>query len=77
MFRADAGDLLLAFTDGVDQCHYRSPVTSIQPGHIAAVARAASFDPLAVVQDLTALALSGVDGNPGGEDNIAIVASLA
>ena len=75
-FRARPGDWLLCHTDGVDECHYRRPETSIQRHHIEAVL--ANCDtPLLAVQQLTALALTGVDGNPGGEDNIAIIASRA
>ncbi|RZV43683.1 MAG: hypothetical protein EX269_12815, partial [Acidimicrobiales bacterium] len=48
-FRAEPGDLLLTFTDGIDECHYRTPETSIQPADIAAVASGAGYDPLATV----------------------------
>lgn len=67
--------LVVAFTDGVDECNYRSPSTSIGPPHILDVARAADFDPSRFVRDLARLALRGVDGNPGGEDNLAIAAT--
>ncbi|NNC81558.1 MAG: SpoIIE family protein phosphatase [Acidimicrobiales bacterium] len=76
-FRAEPGDLLLTFTDGIDECHYRTPETSVQPADIAAVASGAGYDPLATVTQLTELALAGVRGNPGGQDNIAVIASRA
>lgn len=76
-FHATEGDLVLAFTDGVDECHYRNPATSVLPHHIERIAQTHANDPLGVVEALTHLALSGVDGNPGGQDNIAIVAVLA
>lgn len=75
-FAARPGDWLLCYTDGVDECHYRRPETSIQRHHIESVL-ANSDTPLLAVQQLTALALTGVDGNPGGQDNIAVIASLA
>ncbi len=75
-FGARPGDWLLCYTDGVDECHYRRPETSIQRHHIESVLANAE-SPLLAVQQLTALALTGVDGNPGGQDNIAIIASKA
>ena len=76
-FSAEPGDLLLAYTDGIDECHYRSPRTSVRPGHVSALAAGVGNDPLATVDGLCRLALGGVDGNPGGEDNIAIIAASA
>jgi hypothetical protein len=76
-FSAQPGDLLLTFTDGIDECHYRSPDTSVQPAHIAEIAKRADYEPMAVVTELSKLALTGVAGNPGGQDNIALIASRA
>lgn len=76
-FRARPGELIVAFTDGIDECNYRSPDTSIQPRHLQAMLTRSGSDPERFVRGLTELALSGVDGNPGGEDNIALIASLA
>ena len=76
-FEAQPGDMLLAYTDGIDGCHYRNPRTSVRPHHIAAIAKAAGYDPLELVRDVTAAALEGVDGNPGGQDNIVIAAAIA
>lgn len=76
-FETEPGDMLMAFTDGIDECHYRNPATSVQPHHIAAIANAANGDTQEVVTELSTLALAGVDGNPGGQDNIAIICSQA
>jgi hypothetical protein len=76
-FEAKSGDLLLAFTDGVDGCHYRRPETSVQPEHIHDIAVGTSMDPLETVNEVVTLALKGVDGSPGGQDNIAMIAALA
>lgn len=76
-FETEPDDMLLAFTDGVDQCHYRRPETSVQLSHISEIVHGAPGDPLAVVDQLAALALCGVDGNPGGQDNVAIVAAVS
>ena len=76
-YAADPGDLLLIFTDGVNECHYRNPETSVQDEHIHAAARAANFEPLDVVNRVISLALGGVDGYPGGQDNIAMAAARA
>lgn len=76
-FRANQGDMLLAFTDGIDECHYRHPETSLRPHHITQVVAEANNDPLATCNRLIAKALDGVDGNPGGEDNIALICASA
>lgn len=73
-FSASPGDVLLTFTDGIDGCHYRQPLTSVRPEHLSAIGEAVMFDPLDLVTEVTNLALRGVDGNPGGQDNIAIAA---
>ena len=74
-FRVRAGGLLVAFTDGVDECHYANPQTSIRASHHAALFAEVGPNPRSYVRRLAGLALSGVDGNPGGEDNLAIVAA--
>ncbi len=76
-FETDPGDLLLIYTDGVNECHYRNAATSVREHHIHDVARAANFDPLDVVNRVMAMALAGVDGNPGGQDNIVMAAARA
>ena len=76
-FEATEGELLLAFTDGIDGCHYRQAKTSVQPHHIQQIAADAMFDPLQVVHETVALALRGVEGNPGGQDNVVIAAARA
>jgi len=76
-FETSPGDVMMAFTDGIDECHYRSAATSVQPHHILDIADRNAGDPLAIVNQLAALALAGVDGHPGGEDNIALIAALA
>lgn len=75
-YLAKPGDTLLTFTDGIDECHYRSPETSVRPNHISEIV-ASNSDILATVTDLTELALAGVDGHPGGQDNIAVIAARA
>lgn len=76
-FSAAAGDLLLAYTDGIDECHYCQPETSVTPEIMARLWRETGSDPEAYVRRLVELALAGVDGHPGGQDNIAIVATRA
>jgi len=69
--------LVCAFTDGVNECHYGRPETSIGAEHLRRLMTPANLDPTQFVRSLMELALTGVDGNPGGEDNIAIVAFIA
>ncbi len=76
-FTANAGDMLLTYTDGIDECHYRNPDTSVRPHHVLEIANNSGGDPQKVVSELTALALRGVDGNPGGQDNIALICAKA
>jgi len=75
VFTAMPGDLLLAYTDGIDECHYCEPETSVTPRIMANLWREAGNDPEAYVRRLVELALSGTDGNPGGQDNLAVVAT--
>jgi len=76
-FFTEPGELLLLHTDGIDGCHYNHPATSVRPEHVLALAKAAAYDPLQTVETLTRLALTGIDGNPGGQDNIATIAATA
>lgn len=76
-FTAAPGDLLLAFTDGIDECHYRRPETSLRPEHLQAIFAEAGPDPARYARRLVQRALAGVDGNPGGQDNIALVVAGA
>lgn len=76
-FTTNPGDMMVMYTDGVDECNYRTPETSVQPHHILDIVSSSDHDPLTVANALTALALRGVDGNPGGEDNIAVIVAKA
>lgn len=71
-FELAPDERLLLFTDGVNECHYREPDTSITADHIARLAAGAPSAP-ALARALIELALAGVDGHPGGQDNIALV----
>jgi hypothetical protein len=76
-FTAAPGQLLLAYTDGIDECHYGRPETSVTPRIMAELWHEVGSDPEAYVRRVVELALSGVDGQLGGQDNIAVVATLA
>ncbi len=76
-FEANPGELIMAYSDGIDGCHYRHEDTSVQVGHIHQIAQSVDFEPLDVVNGVVGLALSGVDGNPGGQDNIVMAAARA
>lgn len=67
--------LLTVFTDGVDECNYRRPQTSIGMRHLHDLFDSTRGDPRQFARRLGAKALNGVDDNPGGEDNIALVAA--
>jgi serine/threonine protein phosphatase PrpC len=72
-FSPASGDLILAFTDGVDECCYRDPDRSISPEVLHDLLTRTGDDPEVVIRELTQLALQGVAGNPGGQDNVALV----
>ena len=76
-FTASAGDLLMIYTDGVNECHYRNPATSLQARDIHAGIAEAGFAPLEAVDRVAAMALDGVNGNPGGQDNIVLGSAKA
>ena len=76
-FATQPGQLLLAFTDGVNECHYRYPETSITPRHMQVLFHDAGFDPREYARALGRLAMDGVSGSPGGQDNIALVVVAA
>jgi len=72
-FRASPGSLLLAYTDGVDECHYRRPESSVQPRHLDILFHKLGPSNQKYADFLMSMALMGVDGHPGGQDNIALV----
>lgn len=76
VFPVDPGTLVMAFTDGIDECHYRHPGTSIQGGHIQSLWKQSEPNLEAMTRGLVELALSGVGGYPGGQDNVALAATV-
>jgi len=78
VFRAPVtpGEFVVVFSDGVNECEYRSPETSIGIRHIESLSLRARGNPEHFVDLLAQLALAGVDGHPGGEDNVALAAAL-
>jgi serine/threonine protein phosphatase PrpC len=74
-FQVEPGSLLLAYTDGINECHYRSPLTSVTERELRALYQRLPKDERALWfgQQLMELALAGVDGQPGGQDNVALV----
>lgn len=72
-FHLEPGEVLLLFSDGVNECCYRQPDRSILPSHIHALWGFHHAQPQEFAGQLTKLALLGVSGNPGGQDNIALL----
>lgn len=68
------GDVLVAFTDGVDGCHYGRPETSVTLDHVDDLYRQSGRHPPIFTRRLAIRALNGIDPNPGGQDNIAVIA---
>ena len=80
-FEAPRGCLLVAYTDGVDECCYGAPERSLSLGDIADVLeRIDPTDPdtpRRFVELLAHAALQGVQPGAGGQDNLTIVATRA
>ena len=64
-------------SDGIDECHYGKPETSVTPQIMVELWRETGNELEAYVRRLVELALSGVDRHPGGQDNVAVIAALA
>lgn len=75
-FVAEPGALVVMHTDGIDECHYRNPLTSVRPKHVVELVQAHDFTPGPFVDQLIGLAMRGINGNPGGQDNIAVIATI-
>ena len=75
-FFFEDGELLAAYTDGINECHYRSPATSVGMPHLNQTFAKVGPQPEAFSRELIQLSLTGVDGNPGGQDNIAIAVTM-
>ena len=60
-FLAGSGDLVAVYTDGVDECHYGRPRTSVRLRYVAAAAAETNHDPRTFVERLALTALEGVD----------------
>lgn len=71
-FRLVTGECLVVFTDGIDECHYGSPETSVTDEIIHELAMKSMCDVGTFIKELICTALKGVNGNPGGQDNIAM-----
>lgn len=72
-FQLEKGEFLLLYTDGVNECCYRDPYRSVNLQHLSRIYQQHSNDGAALTRALMDLALAGVDGNPGGQDNIVIL----
>ncbi|MGE0492969.1 MAG: endonuclease/exonuclease/phosphatase family protein [Vulcanimicrobiota bacterium] len=64
---------LLLYTDGINECHYRQPETSVGPEHIHRLWKFFGQQPGEFAGQLVQLALTGIEPHPGGQDNIALI----
>jgi len=72
-----SGDWVVTCSDGVHECRYETPEDSLGMDDLEALMIRAGRSPEIFVETAVRLALEGVRGNPGGEDNIGLVASVA
>ena len=72
-FQLQPGERLLLYTDGVNECCYRDPYRSIGLKHLQQLHQQYPGEADRFTRALMDLALTGVDGNPGGQDNIVII----
>jgi serine/threonine protein phosphatase PrpC len=75
LFFTHPQDLVLVFTDGIHECHYGSAQTSVGTAQLHRCYTACGSDPRSFAEKIAQQALRGVNGNPGGQDNIAVLAS--
>ena len=73
-FQLEPDSLLLLYTDGINECCYRDPFRSVKLSHLEQLYQSHGTDAVEVSRALMSLALAGVDGNPGGQDNAVILA---
>lgn len=71
--RLRPGDVLLVHSDGVTECCYRTPDASVTERDLEAMCEAADGDPEAIARAVLDASLQGVRGQPGGQDNVAVV----
>lgn len=72
-FEVPVGGGLLLCSDGVHECCYRDPHRSIQSWHILEALQASGSQARPWVEQVCQMALEGVDGHPGGQDNLAVI----
>lgn len=72
-----SGDWVVTCSDGVHECRYETPEESIGMEELESLMIGAGRSPEVFVEAAVRLALAGVRGHPGGEDNIGVVASIA
>ncbi len=72
-FEVGPGEGLLIFSDGVNECCYGQPARSVQLRHLWDLFGQSQGDAAAWVRSVAELALAGVSGNPGGQDNVAVL----
>lgn len=68
-----AKEFLLAYTDGINECCYRQPVNSVNLQDVQRLYGQYKQEPQEFTQQLMHLALQGVRGHAGGQDNIALI----
>ena len=73
-FKLAADRTLLLFSDGVNECCYRDPHRSVQLSHLHQLWQECQGQVHSLALQIAQLALDGVDGNAGGQDNLALIA---
>lgn len=80
-FDAPPGSLIVAYSDGVDECCYGAPERSLGLGDLADVLErldaADAETPRLFTEQLARRALRGLQPDAGGQDNLTIVATRA
>ncbi len=72
-----SGDWVMTCSDGIHECRYETPDESIGTQELESLMIRAGRSPEAFVESALRLALAGVGGHPGGEDNLALTVSIA
>jgi len=73
-FRLEQTQTLLLYSDGINECCYRDPLRSVQLRHLEQLYSTHAHSTAHLGEAVAQLALTGVEGHPGGQDNLAVIA---
>lgn len=73
-FTLKENETMLLYTDGINECCYRDPYRSVGLQHLEDIYRKTKSETAQLAYCVMELAMNGVDGYPGGQDNAVVTA---